>query len=255
MRGLKKNEHTSAGISGQHFGHLKTCALDNLLASFESSICNVPLTTGYSPIIWQDSIIAMIKKRINSLKLKDLQSLVLLEADFNFNNKLLGRSTMQHAENKKKMAIENNGSRKGLMAVDHALNKKLIYDIILQHHIPAILCSNDAKLCYDRILHSIASLAYQRLGVSLPPVKCMLERIQNMHHHIYTSFGVSAFTLSSKNALIPHQRILQGNGAALTTWVIISTPLINMLRKSRTQRQIYLSHNIRVYTYSEICIS
>ena len=63
-----------------------------------------------------------------------------------------------------------------------------------------------------------------------PPVKCMLESIQNMKHHIKTSFGISTITLSKRNTLIPYQGILQGNGASPTTWVIISTPLLNMLR-------------------------
>jgi hypothetical protein len=93
------------------------------------------------------------------------------------------------------------------------------------------LCSNDAKSCYDRILHlAVASLAYQRLGIPFPPVKCMLASIQNMKHHIRTSFGDSQFTMSNDNILIPFQGALQGNGASPATWVIISTPLLNMLQ-------------------------
>ena len=175
---------------------MKTCAKDNLLSDFESSISNVPLITGYSPSLWQESIIVMIKKRIQSTRVEGLHSLVLMEADLNFNNKLLGKITMNHAETRKCIAPEQYRSRKNMMAVDHALHKQLTYNIIRQHHIPAILCLNNAKSCYDRVLHSIASLAYQRLGIDTPPVQCMLESIQNMDHHIRTNFGVSAFTLS-----------------------------------------------------------
>jgi hypothetical protein len=37
---------------------------------------------------------------------------------------------------------------------------------------------------------------------------------------------------SSKDAAIPFQGILQGNGAGPTIWVLVSTPLLNMMRKA-----------------------
>ena len=57
----------------------------------------------------------------------------------------------------------------------------------------------------------------------------MIRTIQNMKHHFRTSYGDSKLYLD-KSILIPYQGILQGNGAAPTTWVLISTPLLNMLR-------------------------
>ena len=227
---LMKEATSSASLSGLHFGHLKACALDDALTTFESSIANVPFSTGYSPQQWQESVIVMIKKKANLNNITALRSVVLTEADFNFNNKILGRRTINHAEAIQDIAPEQYGSRKGKSACDQALHKTLTYDIMRQSKRPGALCSNDAKSCYDRILHSIVSLAYRRLGVAQPPVQCMVESIQNMNHHIKTSQGVSKVTLSKRNTLVPYQGILQGNGAAPTTWVIISTPLLNMLR-------------------------
>ena len=57
----------------------------------------------------------------------------------------------------------------------------------------------------------------------------MLITIQEMNHHIRTSFGLSEQTLQHRFTNTPFQGILQGNGAAPTTWVLISTPLLNML--------------------------
>ena len=98
--------------------------------------------------------------------------------------------------------------------------------------IPGALCSNDAKSCFDRIVHSIACLAYERLGIPQPPVHCMFKSIQRMKHHVRTTFGDSKITVDSNGELIPYQGILQGNGAAPATWVIISSPLLDMLRKA-----------------------
>ena len=73
-------------------------------------------------------------------------------------------------------------------------------------------------------------LAYRRLGIPIPPVQCMLETIQLMKHHIRTNYGDSVFTMTSSGTLIPYQGVLQGNGASPATWVIISAPLLEMLR-------------------------
>ena len=116
------NESTSAGISGLHFGHLKTCAEDNLLSHFESSVSNIPYSTGYSPKSWQESIIVMIKKRSQSHKIEDQRSIVLMEADFNYNNKLLGKRTMLQAELQNSIAKEQYGSRKNKAAIDQAIH-------------------------------------------------------------------------------------------------------------------------------------
>lgn len=228
----KMKEPTSAGISGLHFGHMKACTYSNLLSNFEASISNIPFITGYSPPPWQTGILVMIQKKALDDLLSSMRTLVLLEADANFNNKFLGKATMYHAEKFNLIAKEQYGSRKGKSAIHHAVHKRLFYDTVRMHRRPAALCSNDAKSCFDRIVHSIAMLAYRRLGIESPPVESMLVSIQNLKHHIRSGYGDSRFTLSSSGSLIPFQGALQGNGAAPTTWVVISTPLLNMLHKA-----------------------
>ena len=58
-------ERTSAGISGIHFGHLKACALDNVLSDFESSLSNVSYISGYSPNSWKNGGNVMIHKKMH----------------------------------------------------------------------------------------------------------------------------------------------------------------------------------------------
>ena len=227
----KMKESTSAAsTTGIHFGHLKSASLDPSLADFEAAISNVPYSSGYYPKQWKESIICMIKKKANVDLVTKLRTIVLTEADFNFNNKKLGKESISHAESNNLLAKEQYGSRRGKRAIDHALNKRLFYDIIRQTRKPGALCSNDAKSCYDRVLHSITMLAFRRLGFPIPPVECMLRCIQEMKHHIRTTYGDSQSSFSSHQTAIPFQGILQGNGAAPTIWVLISTPLLNMLR-------------------------
>ena len=74
----KIKEYISSGKLGQHYGHIKTCDQDDLLANFEGLIMNIPYMTGYSPAAWQEGTIVMFKKRIHSANIASLYTIVLL---------------------------------------------------------------------------------------------------------------------------------------------------------------------------------
>jgi hypothetical protein len=228
----KKNEFTSAGKSGWTFSHSKTCALHKNTAEFEATMAHIPYITGYAPEEWKVGVDIMIYKKANLDRVDKLRTIVLKEADANFNDGRLGREMMIHAENHNMIAREQYGSRKGHSSIDHAINKRLSYDILRLNRAPGALCSNDAKSCYDRILHSIVALSMKRLGLPAPPVECMLECIQKMDHYIRTNHGDSDKAYSSKDTRIPFQGVLQGNGASPSIWVAVSTPLLNMMRQA-----------------------
>ena len=224
-------ERTSAGISGIHFGHMKACAEDTTLAAFEATMCHIPYTTGYSPTGWKQSVSVMLLKKGKGNHVDDLRTIQLMEAEFNANNENIGRDVMICAEKNNAIPKEQYGSRKGKRAILHAVNKRLLYDIIHMQRRPAVLCSNDAKSCYNRIVHSIASLALQRLGMPPGPVTCMLVTIQDFEHHVRTTFGDSESVLVNSDGT-PFQGICQGNGAGPTIWVAVSAPLLDMMRNA-----------------------
>ena len=173
----------------------------------------------------------MLLKKQNDKRAEKLRTILLLEADFNHLNKKLGRDLMAQAEKYQLIAPEQFGSRKRHSSIDQVLVKRLYYDALRLSRTNGFLCSNDAKACYDRILHSVASIAMQRIGMPLGPIKCMLQALQGMKHYIKTSHGIST---SSYGATLedgkPVQGSGQGNGASPTIWALISTPLLNMVR-------------------------
>ena len=224
------NENISSGISGIHFGHMKACAKDNDLAAFEATMCHIPYATGYSPEEWKTSVNCMIEKKGKGVEVTNLRTINLMEPDFNFNNKTMGRTVGKCAEKNQLFPKEQYGSRKAHEARNHGNNKRLLYDKAHLQRRPMIVCSNDAKSCYDRIVNSIASMAMQRLGLPIEPIQCMIVTIQEMDHYIRTAFGDSDSTLSASDAPIPFQSILQGNGAGPILWIAVSSPLIEMMR-------------------------
>ena len=88
-----------------------------------------------------------------------------------------------------------------------------------------VLASVDAQTCYDRVVHSTASLIFQALGVDLGAAVCMLSDIALMVFHIRTAHGDSTTTFGG-NANDPFQGLLQGNGGAPAGWLAVSIFLI-----------------------------
>jgi hypothetical protein len=190
---------------------------------------------GFSPERWRQGVEVMLLKLPGNFNVEKMRAILLFEADFNFNNKRWGRILMWYAEAHKLLAEEQYGSRKKLSAISHCLNKRLTFDFWRIMKQPGVLCSNDAKGCYDRIVHSVAALCLRRLGMPKGPLKSMFETLQNLDHYVRTSFGVSEqkFNATEVNE-VAIQGIGQGNGAGPQIWAAVSTVLLNALRSPGT---------------------
>ena len=110
------------------------------------------------------------------------------------------------------------------------MNAFLTYNSIWGRRGRAVIMSNDAKGCYDRIAHVVVSLALRKLKVPKPAIDSMLETIQTMDHYIRTAFGVSEKSYGNK-AGIPPQGVLQGNGAGPAGWSAVAAILIAIMKK------------------------
>jgi hypothetical protein len=230
----KARENTASGPSGLHFGHFKAGARDPGIAEFERQMSHIPYITGHSPNRWRKVIDYLLEKKQGNFYVNKLRIILFFEADCNQNNKKLGRDMNYGAERAGTLAPEQYGSRKNLSAIDHCLNKQLTLDLARLKKVALALCANDAKSCYDRIVHAVASLCMQRQGVPLPPIICMFVTLQNLEHHVRTVYGDSEqFYCGAKPDLwaVPAQGVGQGNGAGPQIWAVVSTPVLNMLRE------------------------
>jgi hypothetical protein len=111
------------------------------------------------------------------------------------------------------------------------MNQLLTYNSIWARRGRAVIMSNDAKGCYDRIAHTVVNLALQRLGVPKPALQSMLETIQEMEHYIRTAFGTSTEAYGNDSDKPPPQGILQGSGAGQAGWASIVSVLTNTMKK------------------------
>ena len=78
-------------------------------------------------------------------------------AEFQANNKMVGKKVMAHAERAKELATDQYGSRKNHKSIDCCVNKRITGDISRQRRAPTMIMSNDARGCYDRIHHILVN--------------------------------------------------------------------------------------------------
>jgi hypothetical protein len=225
----RQKEATVSEPTGLPFSHYKAAAQDVTLSEVDRLLRNVPYREGFSPKSWQSITDVEILKKAGVFDIEKMRTIQLMHSEFNMNNKKLGRDMMFFAEDCKVLAPEQFGSRKNHQSVVAALNKRLTIDVLRQRRQAGALCSNDAKSCYDRIVHSIAALSMQRMGVPLAPLACMFLTLQNASHAISTAFGVSKES-SGRDRPVPLQGVGQGNGAGPVIWAVISTVIINMMQ-------------------------
>ena len=225
-----KREKTSSGDSNIHVGHYKASVLDNDIAQIHLDMLNIATATGFSFKRWQRSLDVMIPKKINSLQADKLRLINLLEPDFNFLNGMVSRKFMKAAERNNLIAKEQFGSRKGHSAIEHAINKVLTMDYFRVAKISAIVCANDAKSCYDRIVLRAAFLALRAMGIPAPTINSMFSTIKRMEHFTRTAFGTSNTKYGGKNEELDPDGVLQGNAFGPGIWVGVSTPILQMMR-------------------------
>ena len=155
-----------------------------------------------------------------------------MHSTFNANNKHDGREMMKNAEKHDALNKHQFGGRKNHQAIRAALGKRLTMDLMRQKVRAGSMISNDAKSCFDRILHLIAFLCMARQGISYTALTSMFLTLQNAHHHVRTAFGVSKTSYGGKKhhqTSLPSHGIGQGNGAATACWAVISSILITLM--------------------------
>jgi hypothetical protein len=91
----KQKERTAGGMPGFHFGHYKAHIQRRRLTAFDASQRSMAYTTGYSYKQWKKGLDAQLLKRSKDYNAKILLTILLLEPDFNTNDKVLGSDAMQ----------------------------------------------------------------------------------------------------------------------------------------------------------------
>ena len=231
---LRLREKTTSGPSDITPAMIKAEAQQEELLLLDYHLANFTWTTGRPPPQWLHGLDLLIYKEFGNNRAEKLRPILLFDIEANMHNKRLGRFAMRKAEDAKAVAWEQFGSRRHHAADLQALNTRLFYDQLRLTRRPATTPFVDLVSNYDLVVHSVASLALQRMGVPKAPIKAMLTTLQDMVHTCRTVFGDSLEQYGGKVWAVPlsppPQGLGQGNGAAPTIWALVSTPLLDQLR-------------------------
>ena len=89
------NEQTSS--RSIHFGHFKAALSSTTILLTHYALAEIPFCSGYIPERWKQATNIMILKKEGITDIDRLRTIVLMEADYNHNNKYLGRAMMYHS--------------------------------------------------------------------------------------------------------------------------------------------------------------
>jgi hypothetical protein len=193
-------------------------------------MAGIPRRTGFAPTRWKQGTDVMLLKKEGEFLVDKLRTIVLLESDFNQENKRIGREAMQLALDKQ-MITDEQYSRPGRSSQDNALNKRMFFDVQRQKKQNFGICACDLKSCYDRIVHNAAALTLRRVGMREPDVTSMFKTIQHMTHTVRTAFGDSTRTYEANDPSfrLPVQGTCQGNGAGPSIWSILCSTIFEAI--------------------------
>ena len=217
--------------ANQHIGHYKSGIQHPHIGWLLFQRHEIPGITGYSPLRHRQCVDLIILKKSGNIDAAKQRTLGILDTEFNHINGGTGREGMHAAVDHGLMATEQY-SRPGRSAIDHALNRILVFDHFKYQRTPFCLASSDLKGCYDRIIHIAAYLAMRRVGVRRPKLIAMFKTIQHMIHKIRTAFGDSESTyggIDLEEWENYAQGVLQGNASGPQIWSILSSVIFDIL--------------------------
>ena len=87
-----------------------------------------------------------------------VRAIHLMEADFNFHDKLIFGKRMLDLARAHSLVSEEIYSVKGEASKDNILHQVLMYNITRQLHRPPLVALGNASQCYNRVAHDIGAL-------------------------------------------------------------------------------------------------
>ena len=108
----KQKESTSSEPSGLTFSHFKAALEDEALTKVDLLIRQLPYRHGFSPESWRNITDVQILKKAGVFDVEKMRTIQLMHAEFNMNNKKLGRNMMAFAKKCNVLGPEQFGSRK-----------------------------------------------------------------------------------------------------------------------------------------------
>jgi hypothetical protein len=116
-----RRESTSSSISGKHFGHYIAGTQSYHISHFHTLKATLIMKRGIVLDRWVRGLLVMLEKMFGCMLITKLQSILLMEADFNSTNKMIYGQRMLNTARSYKLTPEEIYSKQNLLADDGTL--------------------------------------------------------------------------------------------------------------------------------------
>ena len=195
-------ENTGSSYSGLHFGHYIAASFCTDLSLLHAAKLTICARNGVALERWGKGLTVLLEKILGNVFVHKLRAICLLEANFNWWNKLIfAKQMMQQAV--REGAIPQECFAKKNSHCNHAvLTKQFFCDSSRCLHHLAGLVECDFGDCYDRAAHPPTSIALQSWGIPKPAIRVLLNSMQTMQYFLKTGLGEST---ESYGGTLSHQ--------------------------------------------------
>jgi hypothetical protein len=206
-----------------HYIAASYCPDLSLLHAAKLSICTrnrVPLAW------WGKGLTVLLENIMGNVFVHKLWAICLLEADFNWWNKLIFAKRMMQQAVRDGLLPQEVFAKKHSHCHHAVLTKQFFCNSSHTLHHPKGLGECNFGDCYDRAAHPPTSIALQSWGIPKSAIRVLLSSIQTMQYVLKTGFGKSEESYSGTESS-PNSGLGQGSGASPPAFTALSSLIIN----------------------------
>ena len=218
-------ERTGSSYSGLHFGHYKAASFCPDLSLIHAAKLTICARNGVALARWGTGLTVLLEKILGNVFVRKLRAICLLEADFNWWNKLIFAKRMMKQAGQEGCIPQECFARKHSHCNYAVLTKQFFCDSSRSLHHPAGLGECDFGDCYDRAAHPPTSIALQSWGIPASAIRILLTSMRTMQYVLKTGFGESTETYGGTNTS-PNSGLGQGSGASPPGFMALSSLIV-----------------------------
>ncbi|CAJ1945732.1 unnamed protein product [Cylindrotheca closterium] len=211
-------ENKGSEPHGLHNGHYKAGIYSPTVAQCDALFRHTLLITGFIPDNWRHLMNCAIEKKPGDFWLTKMRTIQLMNSESQANYKKLGRLAMAYGEDHHLLVDAQCRSGKHHQEIDLALSKRLVWDLLILQRRSAGWISNDAKSCFDWVVHWVAVIAMMRMAITWNVLRMMFDTLAMSTHQVQTGFGDSEESFHPPS-IVP----FQGCGVLLLTRLQLET--------------------------------
>ncbi len=243
--GKRVDERTSSSFSGVTFSHYKAVASHSILFAMHAAYLTACARRGIPLARWGIGLTVLLEKIVGNNFIHKLRAICLLEADFNWIDKIIFARQMIGSALERNWIPGECFSKNSRNCINAVMTKIFICNESRIHHHDACIAGKDFGDCYNEAAHPIAALSLQSFGVPQPAINVLLETMETMRFFLQTGFGESKTLYGGSH----EERLAgygQGNAAAGPGFTAMSSLIVNAYLRDGFGAWIYSSYYKRL---------